>query len=651
MLHRSRLRLQSTVLNSSGGAISSAVVASALQRLRGGTGTACPPSLDDICTALNDAGADLRVAEQGMQQLTVMDVSTEDSEAIARGVGLKAVLGVLAHHRHHQPSTSSDSATLLRVREHCCRAIANVCMLSSRPSSGDTPSASDAPPPAVFADLLVDGDAVELVLGVLLEQSAQHNVLDDLDHAIIGRRRSAMALTNLIMFSSNGAQRAVLAGGENTVARFLSSVVSAAKDAARQRSTSRPEGGVDEAAVQVFAGCAAAADSALACLVRFSAMEAPDNAVGVHYRYQLLDAGTLEAVLDAIAFFSHPWRPQLEASQGEGASVASSSRLMQLQAAAAEAAAPVLHKAWEFLRTAASYPPNHPLIFDELVAAGFAAGETARRQSAVWTAPMHVCTYRAIVADATKEVEEGVAARLHISFVDFVTDISATRKDVKTVDNADAAAPQETSAVIPTEAALAVVDVLSDGTLSAYSLGLLSACARFWDSISSSSALSSSVLEEQQRRLHTDVAQRHIALLGNLVEVDAVVASENTFAIVDSFLRSYIVLLAAPEAHNERRSVDLLPVVARSFSLIWNALNVAQGRSAMKVTGISEAVRSIVDSAKTRSAATPTSPDSKRSSDDASLMATKTFELGGKLVEKLDAVLDNPTYVQGKHLQ
>ncbi|CUG90192.1 Hypothetical protein, putative [Bodo saltans] len=655
---------------------SAEAVASALERLRSSS------NLDDVCTILSETGSDAQVAQRGMQLLTQYDSSAEDSAAIAQGVGLNAVLGVLAGLKH-----ASDQ---LEAREQCCRAIANMCMLSATTSATSSSSATTSDQQqqaAVFADLLVEGKAVELVLGVMSEQlSLSASSQRETSSVLIGQRRTAMALTNLIMFSQNGASKAIEGGAEATVAQFLSSIIDAGRTACFVAPSPTTSSGQSlfqtdpVAAAELFSSYGRRRLRRERTDVRFSAMEAPDNAAGVQYRYQLLESSsTLEAVLSAVVLFSTPWRPA--ALEATAKSSTSSAAIAQIVAAGA--AVPILHKSWEYLRTVAAHAPNHALIFDELFAAGFAAPPAYRSQSALWTAPIRIAEYDSVVATkssgAAPEDDSSVASlapRLHDAFIDFITEITAARKDVKapiaasdatsssTTGNSDddnTNSSSGTSAILPTESAQAVVDVLQDGVVSAYSLGVLSGCARFWDSLATTSSSSLS-----QRRRCGDVAQRHVALLTNFCETDAVAVSENTFAIVESLLRSYISLSSSTstssnvneEGNTSSLSVELLPVVARAFSLIWNALNTNQGRDAMQSTGLSAAVREIVKAAEARTLLSSGAPvdgptDAAKSTnpatDTATVLAQKTFDLGVKLVEKLDAVLDKPKYVQSKY--
>lgn len=574
------------------------------------------PSLTQILDVLHHHGAENKaIAARALPHLTNLDQSDADSLAVASGHGLNDILLVMSRHK--------DS---IEIREHCCRSVANISMLSANSVREQTTSGSvgeGKQSSSSYADILVEGNAVEMCLGVLSEGGSLSPK---------GRCWASMAILNLVMLTRDGAQRCAAHDGEEILSAFLEALCSQ-RNALLQQST----GGSDD----LHHYLKLAANSTLGALVRLLTLEAPDNAKGIQFRYQMISSLALDAVVKAMSTFGvFPAGVDSDSCDAETCMI--------------------VHKCWEALQLASSYAKNLGLVYDAL---------HDGRQVAEFIRSAQIASSRARVQALQAAGEEAgelhsVALKTYSCFIATMTELTATRHDLKDkatstttpksaddVSQLDGDVDGGPSAVLPTESAIAVVDSIHAGMVSSYTSSYLveriTALEECMDDVRQSNQRAGDTIPEAlMRRIqqHVVEATKLMSLLTNMAETDPFVSSANGVTLMLRTLR----LLGVRSSLNAK--LALLRVVGQTFSAAWNVANQNSGRESLRVLGFTDAVKAIVDGAKENIAALEGDSDDTRESgataDNSSAlsMASKLVSIGEKLLEKLDATVVNPTY-------
>ncbi|KAG5501985.1 hypothetical protein JKF63_04256 [Porcisia hertigi] len=488
-------------------------------------------SLSEILTALTEHYRDGSEAftKAALQHVVQLDQSNEDTMHIADARVaapspsnhlLTDKVGVEPQAAAAPPKTPPHLITeLLRayphtpeIRERCCRCIANMCQLSAD-AAGSTQLTAVSTPGAALAcstphlsSALVEEGAVELVLGTLAMASRLSPK---------GRSWAAMAMLNLTCMSHNGAARATAAGAVDRLAEFVLFLLSV-ESTASTASTAASIRGIGEETI-------IALDAALGALTGVLAAEAPENASGISFNYEATSYVAVDAVVRSLLLVS---ALMVRDGRNDGAQAASlSSRrygtvhfanATEVQQTAVVVLLPLLHKGWMALQSVCSCATNLPMVFDVIYEAANANQESmvvsnevdgsteevlqvTRRTERQYVAALSSLIDAALFVTTELEGLEAIGADnlahlqgdVQLYVMGAMQAMTASRKDLAR-KGATTAAPVkavcagedveeehqgntagDVTGVYPTEAALNVTDVLTEGAVSNIAL----ACA------------------------------------------------------------------------------------------------------------------------------------------------------------------------------
>ncbi|KEG08220.1 hypothetical protein DQ04_07691000 [Trypanosoma grayi] len=301
------------------------------------------------------------------------------------------------------------------------------------------------------------------------------------------------------------------------------------------------------------------------------------------------------------------------------------------QQAAVLAFLPPLHKAWMVLRSLSGCKRNLPMVYEALYKPGDGSGWRAA-VDAVLLLGVELEGLAAIGAREEAQLQQDMLLHAMESFAD----LSATRKDLGERGLAEAEAvaaasssegekkgegdaPDTTaadgggndgvSAVIPTEAALNVVELLAAGTVSSIAVSTI---VRLHTSLGevtekNKNNNTSSGATRVYDGAEFDLLARCIVVLANLAGHDVAVASANTLTALHALLQDTADMLAAMEtkyraappqelftaAAAPQDQVVLLQQCALAgqvYAVLWGILRTAEGTRAARELRVCETV-------------------------------------------------------------
>lgn len=500
----------------------------------------------------------------------------------------------------------------VEVRERCCRCLANICQLEV--CSADMPHRNSSTKRNSLAETLVQGGAMELVLGTL---RMMHRLSDK------GRCWVALAALNLLCMSRHGAARAAAAGGEEFLTEFLLFLLE------NQR------GGEPDPQQWI------ALDAALGALTGVLAAEAPENTQGISYNYEKVSYTAVDAVVRCALVASAQLVRAGRYDGAYGASLPSKrylpcafDRASPRQVQAITQLLPVLQKAWMALQLVTSHAPNLTFTFDALYEAAKMNQESVapvpsrEDDSAIATtmvrgrpsvAGLSVLIEAAMFVLVELEGDGAMTAELaqlqdamRLSVLECLASMTDARKDLRTsqITPVGGVAAKETSvsATVPTPAAIAVMDVMASGTVS--SMALVTAVRLHTNHRSAGHSLPNGSAAALEPYAAHDFAllSKALTVLTHLGEAqDEVVLSANTVAAVQAMLRdSYDSLdglvtkypstalvelfkpscdcvdtaqaaSAALKSGDHLGFVQLAALVGQTYSVMWGCLRTATG--------------------------------------------------------------------------
>ncbi|EAN76335.1 hypothetical protein, conserved [Trypanosoma brucei brucei TREU927] len=519
----------------------------------------------------------------------------------------------------HLMQSHLDDATIC---EGCCRCVANMCQLASGASycssQGDE-SRGDAD----TSDSLVEQGAVELALGTL----TKYRYLSPR-----GRAWAALAVLNLVCLSRDGARRAVLAGGESILSTTLLAIMEEVYGMNRYDAV---KNGVTECLLSTEQRTTL--DAALGAVARLLISSAGDNATGVSYRYEEADYMTVKAVVYYLFWLSrlillgtrpdkidlcndnrygeernresHDSSAICDTSAEQSGGCLHFPTASRSQRSAVLSYLPPLQKAWMSLKNLTTCGSNLPMVYEVLHQisksdASAANGGKDCVRSIVEVVRLVGISLTGLGAAGLLE-EKQLQQDLLANAVTAFAALTSTRKDLSERELANAAAITDVhcdmrtgsdvdrkgdgvSAVIPTEAAMRVIEMLSTGAVSGIAL----------------SAIHQIHVSHKRKmeREGTDVLLydredfelliRSVQLLSNLSEEDTAVSSPNTLAVLHALLIDSASALAGMERkHREdissffvsQTSVEHMllfqqcGIIAQVYAVLWGVLRTKEG--------------------------------------------------------------------------
>ena len=312
------------------------------------------------------------VVHSALQHLTTKDNTAIDSFEVSQHTD----------HFRNLVDLMKASTNDMRVKEYCCRAIANGCLLPSDllpeslryttleiTTSNATSSNSPTKAAQNYADILVEHGAVDGVLNAM-------SMSPRLRSTHKGACWTATALQNLVVLSRDGAQKAAARDAEEVISNFIMELCEDSLELIQKYHTAARDYSNDALDLESHDGLNMstvgdalrlrhiAVDAALASLVRILATSEKDNSNGILSRYQRAPAVAAEAAMIALSTpFSIGAATSAVVSGGATMTTSPRSFVFELET---QMRTPVLHKAWEVLRLITSHTPNLPMTFDAM---------------------------------------------------------------------------------------------------------------------------------------------------------------------------------------------------------------------------------------------------------------------------------------------
>lgn len=315
--------------------------------------------------------ADMDTIKTAVDQLVFLDRTSIDS-ALVSLCRISAETPSTPHQTEESNETSSPSGTRnvllevierfsdsMHIREGCCRALANMSLLSLPQETSEEVKRTDV------AEQLVEDGAVLIVLDTM-----QRVARTPVGAAVSMGRQGwvAMALLNLLCLSQTGLKVVV---GEGETAAATTRGVASLETIARYLSRLMLENDSVQPKESTFpAQKVAAADAAVGALTVILQSEAPENARRVSTFAALAPFTVIKAIMETLLFASAELVRDGRNSGFHSAILPKTRTGLQFrlqdaspdQANAIITLLPLLHKCWMALRLLCRHPENVPLV-------------------------------------------------------------------------------------------------------------------------------------------------------------------------------------------------------------------------------------------------------------------------------------------------
>ena len=330
--------------------------------------------VSQLAAVLEHHPKDTSVVRAALMHITAKDQTAIDTFEVSQHTDhFRALVGLMK-------GASND----MRIKEYCCRAIANGCLLPNdllpedlrfttlQVNVSEATTSTPTPTKAAqnYADVLVEHGAVDAVLNAM-------SMSPRLRSTHKGACWTATALQNLVMMSRDGAQKAAARDAEEIISTFIMELCEDSLEliqkfhtAGKDYSNAPLEGINSEDGLNVTTVGDAlrmryiAVDAALASLVRVLATSEKDNTEGILTRFQRAPAVAVEAAMLALSTPFNIAAANSALLSGGSSSVASASPRSFVFELETQMRTPVLHKAWEVLKLISGHNPNLPMTFD-----------------------------------------------------------------------------------------------------------------------------------------------------------------------------------------------------------------------------------------------------------------------------------------------